>query len=500
MIRAFPNACRLCAALCMLWAGAGFAGCTLGEPYSRPALELPEKWRTDISEMRRTARPEWWEIFGDPALSAALEQALRANHELLASGAGVDAFAARFAAAYSEEFPNIDLSTSVTRSRRSLSGLTSGLIPGSRTSTSGDISLRARWELDLWGRLENATNAARAQLLEQESMRRGVVLSLVASVASAYVRMRQADQLLDIARNTVTSRRDALKLTQSRFNSGMTPELDVRQAESELATAETTVPRFERQAAQNANLLRALQGLVPGDVPRGRPLPELAGINEIPAELPSQLLDDRPDIRAAEERLAAAHAELNVARAAYFPTISLTALADYSSGELDSWLEGRSRTWSLGPSLAVPLFTAGRIGHEIDAADAEKRRALESYRETVVQALREVEDALVAYRTLCRESETRVGQLSALRSYLKLAEIRYDGGQSSYLDVLDAQRALFEGELNLAQTQGDVALALIQIYRVLGGGWTAAVAPGRELPPAAPKIVPRFSEPIFSDG
>lgn len=469
------------------------SGCSLGEPYTRPTVPLPETWQTSLAEMRAIARPHWWEIFDDPKLSAVLEESLRGNQDLLTSAASVDELMARFAAARSNQLPQVDLSASVQRTRKSLAGFTGGLLSSSRTSTVSDLSFQASWEIDLWGRLENATEASRAQLLAQESTRRGVVLSLVSSVASTYVRLRQADRLLEISRETVQSRLEAMKLTKTRFAGGMTSELDIRQAESELATAETTIPRFERQVAQSANLLRALQGLVPGSIERGRPLKELSDVRELPASLPMDLLENRPDIRAAEERLMAAHAEIAVARAAYFPNLSLTALFGLSSADLDTWIDGRSRTWSVGPSLLGPLFSAGRIEHQVEAATAQQEQALHAYRQSIVQALREVEDALVGYETTRRELDTREKQVNSLRAYLRLATTRYDGGQSSYLDVLDAQRALFQGQLDLAQTQGDVALALIQVYRVLGGGWITDVSPGRELPPETPKLLPRIA-------
>lgn len=451
--------------------GLAFSGCSLGDPFHRPDMPLPESWRTPLETREGIDRHLWWQSFADPALSAALDAALRGNEDLLSSTAAVQAYAARYEAAYANELPRVDVTGSVQRTRRSLGSFTSGLLQAARTTNSSSISLQASWELDLWGKLKNMTEAARAQLLAQESTRQGAVLSLISTTASAYVRLRQADRLREVSLETVKSRMEALKLTRARYAGGMTSELDVRQAESELATAQTTVPRFQRAVAENENMLRMLQGLMPGDVERGRTVQELAAVTGVPSEIPARLLEERPDIRAAEERLRASHAEIAVARAAYFPDVSLSAAFGFASADLDTWIDGRSRTWSVGPSLAGPVLSAGRIAHQVEAANADQEQALHLYRQTILQAIREVEDALVGFKTAREELDNRTKQLASLRAYHLLATTRYDAGQSSYLDVLDAQRALFQGELDLAQSQGDVALARIQLFRTLGGEW-----------------------------
>ncbi|HMW44182.1 MAG TPA: efflux transporter outer membrane subunit, partial [Plasticicumulans sp.] len=315
-----------------------------------------------------------------------------------------------------------------------------------------------------------ATESARADLLAQEEARRTVVLALVANVASGYVALRGLDQQLATTRATVSSRAESTRLARRRFEVGLTSELDARQAESEYESARALIPQYEAAIAQQENNLSLLIGRNPGPILRGRTLAQLR-LPQAPAGLPSDLLARRPDIRQAEQQLIAANAQIGVARAAYFPSISLTAAIGSVSPQLSGLFEGPSRTWSYGGGLLAPIFTAGAIAGQVQAAEALQQQALENYRKSIQTAFAEVETGLVNARKLHDQLGAQARQTEALRRYLRLARLRYDNGYTSYLEVLDAERNLFSAELQLAQTRASELSAWVTVYRAMGGGW-----------------------------
>jgi multidrug efflux system outer membrane protein len=334
------------------------------------------------------------------------------------------------------------------------------------------------FELDLWGRLRRATEAARAELLASEDSWRSILITLVADISRTYFDLLELDRELEIAQRTLQTRRDSLDLQRRRAEQGLSTQLDVERATAEVAVAAAAVPDVERRIAQTENAVNVLLGRNPGPVRRGALLDAQRMPPEVPAGLPSALLERRPDIRQAEQTVIAANARIGEAKAAYFPRISLTGLFGVESVSLSSLFKGASRVWDVGPTMTVPIFTAGRISNTVRASEARQQQALAQYRRTLEQAFREVDDALVFHqkvRVVRAEQERRV---AATRQALYLATLRYDRGLSTYLDVLDQERQLFRAELDLASTTRDQLTAVVQVYKALGGGW--AVPSGTE--------------------
>jgi multidrug efflux system outer membrane protein len=337
--------------------------------------------------------------------------------------------------------------------------------------SAGQLSVSALWELDFWGKFRRATEAARATLLASEWAREQVISTLVSNVATAYFQLRELDWELEISQQTLTSRRDSLKLTQLLADHGATSMLDVRQAEQLVYTAAEQIPDLERRIQQQENLISTLLGKNPGEVGRGLKLTEQPHLPQVPAGLPSALLERRPDIRQAEELLVASNAEIGVAKAAYFPRITLTGDAGYQSPALTSLFSGPAGFFSLGGSLAQPLFAGGRIRSGVKLAEAQKEEALLLYRQTIQQAFRDVADSLIGYE---KDQEFRQQQellTKAAQDAAHLSDIRYQGGATSYLEVLTNQTNYFSAQLNLAQAQLNELNAFVQLYRSLGGGW-----------------------------
>jgi multidrug efflux system outer membrane protein len=333
------------------------------------------------------------------------------------------------------------------------------------------VGASASWEVDFWGKFRRATEAARAALAATESGRRAVVTSLVAQVASAYFGLRALDLNLEIATQTLASRQESLRLTQVRAAGGATSELDVRQAEQLVFDASATIADLERRSEQQENLISALLGNNPGAVRRGRPLTDQPRIPQVPTGLPSALLQRRPDIVQAEQLLAAVNANIGVARANYFPQISLTGSGGFQSSALSSLFTGPAGFFTVGGSLLQPVITAGRTRSQVAVAEARRDEALLTYQQTIQQSLRDVSDALVAYRKgrEFREQQQLLARSAAAAE--QLTTVRYQGGASSYLEVLDSDTRLFSAQLGLAQAQLNELLALVQVYRALGGGW-----------------------------
>lgn len=473
----------------MLLTALTLAGCAVGPDYQRPDVPIPPQWRLADGAMRAVASPGWWRRFQDPVLDELINIALRENKDLKIATARIEEYLGRYAFTRADQFPQLDAGASADRTRT----------PGS-SNLSGDSTIRNNFEvaallsfeLDLFGRLRRATEAAQAELLATEEGRRTVILSLVTAVASNYVQLRSLDQQLAISRRTLDTRAESLRIARLRFKAGLTSELDVRQAEAEYQAAAVQIPQLETAVAQSEDAISLLLGRNPGAIARGHPLDRL-GQPPVPAGLPSDLLERRPDIRQAEQQLIAANASIGVARAAYFPTISLTGLFGYVSPQLEDLFEGPSRTWKFGGGLTVPIFTAGKIAGQVQVAEALQQQALATYEKTIQTAFSEVEDSLIALRKGRERLRAQQAQTESLRRYLKLAKLRYDNGYTSYLEVVDAERNLFNAELATAQNQGDVLVALISLYKAMGGSWieraeqpdTAAANPAAVSPPGS---------------
>jgi multidrug efflux system outer membrane protein len=451
------------------------AGCiTVGPDYQRPAVETPAAFRFAEPAAQELADTAWWGQFQDPVLDGLVREALERNKDLLIATARIEEFFGRYFSTRGDQFPAAGGSAGAFRQRQTKRGLTR-LDDQDNPYDQFEAFFNAAWEIDFWGKFRRATEAARAELLGTEEARRTVVLTLVSAVATAYVDLRALDQQLEITRRTAESRRDTLAIFDLRFRNGVISEVDLSQAESEYEDALARIPDLERAIAQTENALSVLLGRDPGPIARGAAIDRL-GLPMVPAGLPSDLLARRPDIRRAEQLLIAANARIGVARSLYFPTISLTGAFGAVSTELSNLFTSPARAWNIGVPVTVPLFTAGRIGGEVKAAEAAAEAAVHIYRQAVQNAFREVDDALVERAKSGERLQALERQMKALRNYARLARLRYDEGYTSYLEVLDADRSLFNIELSYTAGQNTLFRSLINIYKSMGGGWVDQAA------------------------
>jgi multidrug efflux system outer membrane protein len=451
------------------------AGCTVGPNYVRPDVPVPPEFRGRQPDEPVTATSVadivWWELFRDEALVSLIRTALDENYDLRAAAARILEARAQVTITRSFQFPDVSGNASAPYVRTF--GDREPLQSEERFSPLGTLDLA--WEIDLWGRLRRATEASRADLLASEEVRRFVITTLISDVATAYFQLRELDLELDISRRTVMSRQGSLRLVRLRYEGGVAALMDVRQAEVLLYTAAETVPDVERRIEQTENLISYLLGRNPDVVARGRGIPETLALvpPSVPSGLPSTLLERRPDIRQAESQLAAATARIGVAKADYFPRVLLTGAAGAGGVAINASWFGPFGLLAVAPQVTLPIFNMGRIRAGVGSAEARAQEALVRYQQTVQQSFREVSDALVEHR---KRSEFRVEQerlVGSLRDAARLANIRYRGGVTSYLEVLDTERQLFDAELLLAQAQRDELLAVVRLYRALGGGWTS---------------------------
>jgi multidrug efflux system outer membrane protein len=445
------------------------AGCTSGPDYRRPDVTVPTGFTGSMDQARNLANAAWWDLFQDPALEDLITIALGENKDLRIAMARIEEARGALGVTRSEFFPQVAGSASAQR------GVRGEAFPGGGEETdylSAALGLLS-YEVDIWGRVRRATESAQAQLLATEEARRAVYIGLVAQVAQTYFELRELDNQIEVARNTVGLRAESYNLTKVKYadGAGIISELDVRQAESSLASARASLASLERQRAQKENQLSVLVGRNPGPLPRGLALQDQKLPEDIPAGLPSTLLERRPDILAAEQQLIAANANIGVARAQYFPRISLTAAFGFESDELDSLFEAGSEAWNVTPQIDAPIFTAGRIRGNVKVAEARREAALATYEQSIQTAFREVEDALVAIRKLREQMAAQETVAQAEHRRLQLVNTRYDQGVSSFLEVLDAQRQLFQAELDLASVRRAHLVAIVQLYKALGGGW-----------------------------
>ncbi len=458
------------------------SACTVGPGYKRPKVTVPGSYRGAAAEQSvpsqlapaQTAAPpvsplgeqKWWDIFQDEQLRTLIRTALQQNYDLRIAASRVLEARAQLGITRADQFPTLSGGGAIADVRSSQSKL----VPEFETST-GQVNVSAVWELDFWGQLRRATEAARANLLASEWARQEVVSTLVANVAAAYFQLRALDLQLEISKRTLDSRKESLRLTRLLANGGATSMLDVRQAEQLVFTASAEVPALEQQIEQQENFLSILLGKNPGDVSRGQTLTEQRQPPEVPLGLPSALLERRPDIREAEQQLIAANAEIGVARAAYFPQISLSGTGGFQSSALSNLFTGPAGAWSFGASLTQPIFTGGRLRSGVRLAEAREQTALLVYQQSIQGAFRSVSDALVAYR---KTREFRVQEellFESAQDAARLSHMRYTGGVTGYLEVLTNETNAFSAELALVQARQNELVALVQLYEALGGGW-----------------------------
>ncbi len=440
------------------------ASCTLGPDYKRPLIDTPLDFR-EAETGSSLANVGWWDLFEDPVLRELIETALAENKDLLAAAWRVDEARAQLGFVKSEMWPSFTYNLSAQRISPSDQALGFQFDDIDNFAASAGVS----WEIDLWGKFRRANESARSELFATEWGRRALIVSLVSEVARAYFLLRDLDARLEIAQRTLDGRRDSTELIRNRFEGGITSELDVRQAEIEEATAAVAVPAFERQRTKVQNALSVLLGRNPGPIRRGMPLVEQTLPEEPPSGLPSELLQRRPDVIQTEELLHAQLARIGVAEALRWPSLSLTGLLGFQSQELSTFTSGS--TWNIGAGLVGPIFEFGKNKRRVEVEYARTEQAILGYEATVLDAFREVEDALVAIRTLRQEHEARVMQLNSAQEARRLSRARYDGGVTSYLEVLDIERSLFQSELDASRTLQEHYSAIIDLYAALGGGW-----------------------------
>lgn len=446
------------------------ASCTVGPDYKRPAVDVPTGWRLSEKEAKDLAQTAWWAQFNDPILNNLITTALRENKDLMIAAARIEEYAGRYGIVRSGLFPQVGAAGQYTREQVTKTG-DNRPTPGYQTDTETySAVLNASWEIDLWGRIRRSSESAQAQLLATEEARRGVILSLVSSVASAYINLRDLDRQLEISTRTAQSRGESYKLFQERFKGGVISDLELSQNRSQYEEALASIPGLEKAVTQQENGLSVLLGRNPGPVLRGKTIDTLS-LPAIVAGMPSDLLERRPDIRQAEQTLIAANAQIGVAKAAYFPTISLTGAFGSASGDLSDLFKGPSKVWKYSAPITMPIFTAGGIAGSVREAEAVQQQALISYQQTIQNAFREVDDALTNRAQTAKQLAAQKNQVDSLRQYAGIARMRYDNGYTDFLTVLDAERSLFNAELSYAQTQGALYLALINLYKAMGGGW-----------------------------
>ena len=452
--------------------------CTVGPNYRRPPIQVPETFRApeplSPEKAESLAELKWFEVFQDEKLQGLIRTALAQNYDLRSAVANVEAARANLGITRSNQLPNVNASGSQELTRLSRDGslpLPSTFVP-SQNRNWGEASLGLlSFEVDIWGRLRRATEASRANLLSAEENRKAVVTTLVADVATDYFTLRELDAEMDISRRTLSSRRESLDLIESRQSGGVATLLDRRQGEQLVYTASETIPALQQQIEQTENQVSLLLARNPGPIERGRGLTEQTVSPEVPTGLPSALLERRPDIRAAEQNLIAANANIGVAKAAYFPQISLSGFLGGQSTQLASLFNGPHSAWGFVPQITQPIFTAGRLKSTVRLAEAQQQGALIAYEKTIQTAFTEVSNALIAHQ---RVRESRIEQealVEALRDRTRLAYLRYQGGVDTLLNALDADRDLFQAQLALSQIQLNELLSVVDLYKSLGGGW-----------------------------
>jgi outer membrane protein, multidrug efflux system len=449
-------------ALLLIVSGIALAGCRLGPAYERPPVAVPAQWQAAPAVDESIANVDWWSVYRDETLQDLIRLALTENKDLRLAAERIEQAKAQYGFTRADVWPKVDAraSAGITEER----GLDREEVYGAGV----DLS----WEIDVFGRLRSANEAAWASMLATEETRRAITLSLVAEVARAYFELRDLDLELLITRETLESRRKARDLVRVLFEGGVRSELDFRQAEAEYYRIQVILHGLEQRVALKENELSILLGRNPGSIPRGLRLDQQPVPDAIPAGIPSTLLERRPDVVAAEQQLIAANARIGEAKALLFPVIALTGSYGGVSTELGDAFDSGARSWNLVGALLQPLFNAGKNRRRVEVTESQQRQALIAYEAAVQQAFREVEDALVSYTKLTEQTNAQRARVEALREVLRLAELRYEGGVTAYLEVLDSQRSHFDAQLAAVQSRRDQLVAMARLYKALGGGWS----------------------------
>jgi outer membrane protein, multidrug efflux system len=446
------------------------SGCTVGPDYVRPSVDTPAAWRIDYPKAAEVANTKWWEQFGDPVLNDLIEKALHENRDVRIAAARVDQFAGALVATRSQLYPQVGYGADVSRfrsSRVSLPALPSGV---DNYFTLYEAALGASWQLDLFGRVQRLSEAAQAQVYASEQAKRGVVLTLVTSVASSYIGLRALDRQREIAQETARNFGETARIFDLRFKAGIVSQTEVTQIQSQYKQALAAIPAIEQGIAAQENLISILLGQNPGPIPRGKTIYQLIP-PLIPADLPSALLLRRPDILQAEQNLIATNANIGATRALYYPNISLTGLLGSASTAFGTFLSGPASAWAIAAGVTGPIFTFGGIKGQVDAAEAQNRQVLNFYQQTIMNAFRETNDALIGSQKKIEEVALQEQRVIALREFARLSRLKFDKGISGYLEVLVAENELFAAELASVSLLAVRYTQLVSVYQAMGGGW-----------------------------
>lgn len=462
--------------------GAVLSGCAMGPDYKRPDTVVPENHRGAAAPATEASFADlaWWDATTDPVLKKLVAEALEKNQDLKIAAARVEEY--RAYAGINPLWPTVNAGAGATRAKSSETTIDGA---GGQTRNVFDLSAGVAWEIDLWGRLRRTNESTAAQYLATEEARRGVYLSLVSDVATAYLQLRSLDMQLETAKRTLESRKASYDLVDKRLLGGVGNKLESSQSASAVAQTEATIPDLEQSVFAAENLLCRLLGRPPGPIERGNPISDIP-LLDVPAGLPSALLERRPDVREAEQALRAANAQVGVAEASLFPQLSLTGALGFQSGDLSDLLKSGSFAWNAGAGLLAPIFQGGRLRRNLDAAKARWDQARLAYEKAALAAFGDVATSLNAIQTTARVVTAQRKNVAALREAEQMALTRFDGGVSPYFEVLDAQRELFNGEVAYANALRDQRVAIVRLYRALGGGWNQPEKPPAEAPAPAP--------------
>ncbi|MCF7806167.1 MAG: efflux transporter outer membrane subunit [Simkaniaceae bacterium] len=447
-----------------------FTSCSFKPKYERPEMAIPSQWRTPSDIAPQDSNVAWWKELNDPMLDRYIEEALAYNQNIKQAVAVVDEYIARLGIVRSQLYPQIQGQAGAMREKMSetLISLPFGITPISNVF---DLILNASYEVDIWGKIRNASDAAQSQLLASIENRRTVVLSIVSAVAAAYIDLCSLDMQLNISKQTKTSREESYYLAIVRFELGLTSKIQVQQALSEVESADAAIIDLEREIALKEDLLSILLGKPPQSIERGKVLSQLAMPIKIPTYLPFDIMSQRPDVIAAEQSLMAANANIGVAKARFFPDLSLAGAFGTETSALDSLFKGPSSVWQYGATLLQEIFTGGRLTSGLRLSRAQKMQMLHNYEETILNAFKEVNDALIAHEKSLELVDVQRDRTFTLAEYYRLANLRYQDGQTDYLTFLDAERQYFNAEIDYAKSLGNSFLTLVDVYKSLGGGW-----------------------------
>ncbi|HYT96700.1 MAG TPA: efflux transporter outer membrane subunit, partial [Casimicrobiaceae bacterium] len=437
-----------------------------------PKIDAPAEFRFEPKAVAETANTAWWMQYNDPVLEALIAEALVNNRNVKIAAANVLQAAGLLTQTRSALFPQVGYSAKGERQKIPDTGFVAIIPNFPNPQTSYEALLSVSWELDLWGRVQRLSEAALANVLVSDNARNGVILSLVASVASDYIQLRGLDEQLAIAKQTLGTYAESVRLFELQFKYGQVSRMNVAQAQSQYETAATQIPLIESQIAQMENALSILLARNPGPIARGKTIDELV-MPTVPAGVPSELLERRPDLMQSEQQLIAANAQIGAAKALYFPTISLTGAFGAASSDLSDLFKGPARVWNYAGQLTGPIFTFGLISGQVTQAEAAQQSALFNYQQTIQNAFADVDNALIANQKLSEQLAAQKKLVTALKTYSRLATLQYKGGYSPYSTVLQAEQSLFPAELTLANIRASVLASSVNIYKAMGGGWVA---------------------------